>query len=300
MTGALVIGCSSNSGQSTGAESTTTAQGANNQQGGGPGGPGRGGAFGTIASIDGSTLTINSTGFDGSNQIVKVTTSASTTVTETKTGSVGDIKTGDNVTVLGSASGSGSGSEVTAQQITDTGTVAPTGGGGPGGGGFPGGGPGGTFPGGTFPGGANGPGGSFPGRPGGTFPGGANGPRGSFPGGGPGATFPNGGPNGGAGGGFVPTRGVVTAINGSTLTVTPSDGSAAVTVSTSGSTNVSLRVPSSVSALAAGQNVQVQGEADDQGTVAANTINIGGNGFGGGGFPGGPNGGGGFGPPPGG
>jgi hypothetical protein len=267
----LLAGCSSNDGVSAGGDSSTTVEGANPQNSG-QGGPGRG-TFGTIAGIDGSTITVNSMGFDGTSQLVTVSTSADTKVTETKSGAVGDIKTGDNVTVLGTADGS----EVAAQQITDTGTDAPAGGGGPGG---------------SFPGGPNGPRGSFPGggRPGGSIPnGGPNGdPNGA----------PDGAPNGGPPAGFTPTRGVVTSIDGTTLTVTPSDGSAVVTVTTSSSTTVSLRLPSSIAALAAGQTVQVQGQTDANGTVVATSINQGGAGFG----PGGPNGGRGIngagGPPP--
>lgn len=267
-------GCSSTNAVSAGGESSTTA--ANNTQGGAPNGQGRGGTFGTIASIDGSNISINSTSFDGTSQLVAVTTSSDTKVTETKSGTVADIKVGDNVTVIGTANGT----DVAAQQITDTGTEA--------GGGFPGGGaPGGA--GGGVPGGGNRPTGSFPGGPNGP-----NGPGGTFPGGGrPGGSIPNGAPNGGPPAGFAPTRGVVRAVNGTTLTVTPSDGGAAVTVTTSSSTTVSLRVPSSMAALAVGQTVQVQGQTGADGTVNATSINQGAGGLGGGGFgPGGPGGGG--------
>jgi hypothetical protein len=54
----------------------------------------------------------------------------------------------------------------------------------------------------------------------------------------------------------------------------------AITVTTSSSTTVSLRVASTLEALAVGQTVQVQGQADADGTVAANSINQGATGFG--------------------
>jgi hypothetical protein len=77
------------------------------------GGPG---TVGTIASINGSTLTITTP----SGSSVKVVTSASTTVTRASSGVVSDIRQGDRVVVAGSASGS----TIAAERITDSGSTA--------------------------------------------------------------------------------------------------------------------------------------------------------------------------------
>jgi|GEM_PF-2467816 len=67
--------------------------------GGGAGGfrGGFGGVAGTVESVSGSSITIK--GRDGQTQTVKV--DASTRVQKTTTGSVGDLKAGDDVTVQG-------------------------------------------------------------------------------------------------------------------------------------------------------------------------------------------------------
>jgi hypothetical protein len=113
-------------------ESTTLAGAAN----AGPGGFGRGGfagfgdrgTNGTVASIDGTRFTVTTRG----GETVTVATSPSTTFTAASTGSPADVKAGDNVTVLGTTSGT----TVEAERITDTGSVAP-----PDGAGAPNGGP---------------------------------------------------------------------------------------------------------------------------------------------------------------
>ena len=99
---------------------------------GGFGGRG-GGTAGTISAIDGSTLTID--GLNGAT--VKVVTTGSTVVTSRVTGTVGDLTSGDHVTVVGAASGS----SVAATVITDQNASTPAGAGragGLGGGFFPG------------------------------------------------------------------------------------------------------------------------------------------------------------------
>jgi hypothetical protein len=88
--------------------------------GGGGEGPGtgqlngnRGGlTAGTITSIDGDTITVKLA--DGST--VKVSTSDSTTVTKTSKAKVGDLATGDTITVIGQADSSGN---VTATRISE-------------------------------------------------------------------------------------------------------------------------------------------------------------------------------------
>jgi Cu/Ag efflux protein CusF len=81
--------------------------------GGARAGPGGGGA---VTAIDGSTLTVT----NGAGQTVKVLTSASTTFNVATAGSVGDLKAGDNVLVVGTTAGS----TIAAQQVTDSGGVA--------------------------------------------------------------------------------------------------------------------------------------------------------------------------------
>jgi hypothetical protein len=76
--------------------------------GGGPGGF----TSGTIASIDGSTLTV--TASDGTS--VKVTTSSGTTVSKSAAADVSALAVGDTVTVVGQTAAD---SSVTAQAITE-------------------------------------------------------------------------------------------------------------------------------------------------------------------------------------
>lgn len=210
-----------------------------NGPGGGPGGfggPGGRGGDGTIASIDGSTIKMTTQ----AGTTVNVVTSPSTTVTVSSTGASSDIKAGDNVRVTGTTSGT----TVTADEITDSGTTALADG--PGGGrGFP-------------------PGG-------GAAPNGAAAPTG-------GAAANNGGaggPNGGfRGDGRPPTSGVVKSVNGSSFTVTPTDGTT-VTVATSSATTVTLVKPSTVQALKVGDTIEANGATATDGTVTASSIRSG-------------------------
>jgi hypothetical protein len=89
-------------------------------QNGGPGGAagarrGGQGTFGTLQSVDGSTLTI--AGPNGNT--TTVLTSSSTKFAKAVTGAVGDIKVGDHVMARGTADGANA---LSAQRITDTGT----------------------------------------------------------------------------------------------------------------------------------------------------------------------------------
>ncbi len=111
-----VVGISVVSGHTASSAATTTAAAGQN---GGPGGGFGGGTAGTISAIDGSTITL--TGTTGT--ATKVTTSSSTTVTSSATAALGDIAVGDQVSVMGTISGT----DVTAQRITDTGTTADAG-----------------------------------------------------------------------------------------------------------------------------------------------------------------------------
>jgi hypothetical protein len=175
-------------------------------------------------------------------------------------GAVSDLKVGDHLTVIGS----GSTSQIAAQQITDSGTSASASG--PGGGGFPGG--GGT--------GGGGPGGGgFPGG-GGEFPGGGGNGGGSLPSGG----TPN----------FSFATGTVKSVSGSTIVVLSSSGSTS-TVTTSSSTTVTTETAGTLADLSVGDQVVVTG-ATKNGVVTATAIREGTlGGFGGrngGGLPGGP------------
>jgi len=97
-------------------------------QGGGPNGRGRR-SGGTIASIDGSTLTLTTP--DGQTRVV---TSSSTTFASTSSGSLSDVKIGDNVVIQGTTTDT----TIVADRITDSGTVGGRfGGGGGSGGGAP-------------------------------------------------------------------------------------------------------------------------------------------------------------------
>lgn len=117
--GTAVIAAAAFAGVNLARNEGTTLAGAGGPGGGfGPGGfggPGRG-TNGTIASIDGSTFTVTTP----AGTTVKVVTNSSTTFTVASTGSVSDIKPGDNVTVMGPTSGT----TVDAERITDSGSLA--------------------------------------------------------------------------------------------------------------------------------------------------------------------------------
>lgn len=81
--------------------------------GGASGGTGGSGVtIGTVKLVDGNTLYVT----DSSGNIVKVTTGASTKVTEAKTGKVGDLQPGQSVTVRGSQN---SGGDIAATTVTE-------------------------------------------------------------------------------------------------------------------------------------------------------------------------------------
>jgi len=98
----------------------------------------------------------------------------------------------------------------------------------------------------------------------------AQGDRGSFAGGEA--------PTGAQMGGF--TSGSVVSVDGDVVTLELEDGST-VTVTTADDTTVTATVDSSVAELAAGDEITVVGEADDDGNVSATSISSGSTGFGG-------------------
>jgi hypothetical protein len=111
-----VLGVKALSGNGSPAAATSaSAAGAARPQGGFPGG----GTFGTLTSVNGSTLTL--TMQDGTTKTV--TTSSTTRITKTVDGTLSDIKVGDNVVAMGTANGT----TITAQRVTDRGTQAPGG-----------------------------------------------------------------------------------------------------------------------------------------------------------------------------
>lgn len=205
-----------------------------------------GGTAGTLKSVNGSSLVVTAT--DGSSVTVK--TSSTTTIEKSVTGSIGDVKVGDNVVATGSSTGADA---LTAQRVVDSGTLARDGG--PGGGGF------------RPP--ANGQ--APAGAPDGTGTGTAGG------------TAPPAGPGGfgGAAGGFA--AGKVTSINGATLVITGRDGTTTTTVDTTGATITVLR-PSTLKDLKIGDQTVVRGTTATDGSVTATSVQQGGlgGGFGGG------------------
>jgi hypothetical protein len=113
---------------STASAGTGTTGATGNQQGGFPGGQGGFGGggmtFGTIASVDGNTLTVT----DSSGKTITVAVPSSATVTANQEVSLAELAAGDTVIVRGETGDDGT---ITATSVTE------------GAGGFPGGGPGG-------------------------------------------------------------------------------------------------------------------------------------------------------------
>lgn len=136
-TGTSGAGFPGGAGPGAGGEGSGAGPGAGGMGRGGPGGAGGpgGGLTGTISSIDGSTLKVKSS----SGTTYTVTTSSSTAVEKAAASTVSSIASGDHVMVMAT----GSGSTVTARNITDSGTSST---------------PNGTGPAGAGPGGRGGPG----------------------------------------------------------------------------------------------------------------------------------------------
>ncbi|MGZ4729442.1 MAG: DUF5666 domain-containing protein, partial [Acidimicrobiales bacterium] len=243
-TGTSTAAASSSNGADTG--TGTAADGSANGQADGPGGRGFGrGTAGTIASIDGSSLTIS--GADGAT--TEVVTDDATVVSRSVTIGLGDIAVGDQITVMGTTTGT----DVAAERIIDNGTE-------------------------TEPGaGAFGPRANSgqPPADGQTPPTDQSGNPVTPPSGG---QFP--GQGGNRPGGFV--RGQVTAVSGSTLTVSSQEGTT-YTVTVSSTTTVTRTQTATMADLKVGDQVSVIGQAGSDGTVTATRISEGafvGRGFG--------------------
>lgn len=151
--GAAIVGINAATSSST---VTSAVAGASNNTndggfpGGSPGGFRDGGAtIGTIASVNGTTLTVaamtgppgqTTAGAPSGSSTVKITTTDATTVTKSVTATLSELKVGDRIRAVGT----GSTTALVATSVTDEGTVATTGDavgglGGPGGPGGPGG-----------------------------------------------------------------------------------------------------------------------------------------------------------------
>jgi hypothetical protein len=89
----------------------------------------------------------------------------------------------------------------------------------------------------------------------------------------------SGAPNGGTGNGFGGTVGTVDHVSGNTVYVKTSDGKI-VKVTVGSSTTISITKDGKVTDLAAGQSVVVQGQTGSDGSVTANRITEGNQGFG--------------------
>ena len=124
--------------------SSTTSTASQGPGGGARGNGARRGTVGTLQSIDGSTLTVatfnrdpngdrsGGGGASAAGGTTTVTTNGSTKFYKTVSGALSDVKVGDRVTAMGTPAGDNT---VTAERITDTGTITAAGFGGPGGGG---------------------------------------------------------------------------------------------------------------------------------------------------------------------
>jgi Domain of unknown function (DUF5666) len=240
------------SGDDTGTDTIAATGGTVPAGGGFPGGGAGLGARGTITSIDGSTITVDSQAPDGSSSTTTVETTDDTTVTEAVEGSADDLEVGDTVTAFGQADDEGA---IEAVSITEGGGFA-----------FGNGGPptDGTLPEGFDP------------PTDGTLPEGFDPPQGG------------GLPGGGQGG--APTSGEITAIDGDTLTV-DADGTS-VTIVITDETTITLNEERSLDDLAEGDTILAVGETDGDvvtaDSIRIGDLGFGGAGFPGGGqFPGG-------------
>ena len=246
--GTVAIAAASIVGINAASSHSTSIGGATPQAGqfGGPGGAGGGpGQSGTIAAVDGTTLTLTKS----AGSTTKVTTSTATAVTLTTTGTATDLAVGDHVVVTGTAANG----TITAQRIVDSGAVASAFGGGPGLGGFGGG----------------------QGAPAnGAQPANATGAPGNGQSGVAGAAGqpPQGAPTGqGAPGGFV--VGTIASINGTSMTITANDATTTNATITA-TTQASIQRTGSLADIAVGAQVTINGTTGSTGEIAATAIRV--------------------------
>lgn len=201
-----------------------------------------GGTTGEVAAVSDALLQVQ--GDDGQ---TAVTWDDATTISQTVTAALADVTVGS--CVVATTSGDDDAAPATSVAITTPVDGACTGG-------F-GGGPGGAMPGGEAPADgalSDGAPTDLPEMPDGT-------PTGAADGGMP------------AGGGFGGvTAGLVTAVDGSTITVEPGDDAAVATVTVDDATTYTSTVTADATAIAVGRCVTAQGESDSSGQVAATAL----------------------------
>ncbi len=261
--GGVAYGVSQSASHSSRSAGAVTANGANGNapdgsaseggSGAGQGGRFAGrGVFGKLTAVDGSTLTVHGTSRDGTETTYKVKVSADTVVTETTDGSLADLKQGDAVLITTEQPTSDSGTATSdvsplARRIVDRGTVD-----------------------GDTPTDGTGPDGAPPSPPEGSEPSASD--SGTPPGAGVGGPSAPGDPSQFPGGrqGRQLLRGTVKAVDGTTLTISTSDGTEAE-VRTDSTTTVSITQRLTLGDLKVGDTVSAQGAVDGT-TITARSI----------------------------
>ncbi len=254
----LLAACSDEPAQIATADPTTEAtQGAAGPGDGGGELPGGGGVTGEIAAVSDSVLQVQ--GDDGQ---TAVSWDDSTTITQTVTAALSDVTVGSCVVAVGAGDDGTAATSVTISTAVDGECT----------GGF-GGGAGGGAPGGGGAGGGEMPeGGGMPsGAPDGQAPGDGEQPSG----------MPTDLPDGASGGGFGGMQsfiwGLVTAVDGSTITVESAGfgddaETTTATVTVDDATTYTTTADADATAIAVGRCVVAQGESDDSGKVAATSL----------------------------
>lgn len=237
----LLAACSGGSDDTAGADSSAAAtQAPAAQQGGTRGG---GGTTGEVAAVSDALLQVQ--GDDGQ---TAVTWDDATTISQTVTAALADVTVGSCVVAMTSA-------DDDAAAATSVAITSPVDG--------------------ECTGGLGG------GAGGGGMPGGAAPADGELPDGAPTdlPEMPDGVPTGGtggeppAGGGFGGiTAGLVTAVDGSTITLEPGDDATAATVTVDDATTYTRTVTADATAIAVGRCVTAQGASDSSGQVAATAL----------------------------
>jgi hypothetical protein len=237
----LLAACSGGSGDAAATDpSAATTQAPAAQQGGTPG---HGGTTGEVAAVADALLQVQ--GEDGQ---TAVTWDDATTISQTVAAAPADVTVGSCVVAM--TSGDDEAAAATSVAITSPVDGACTGG-------FGGGAGGGGVPGGAAPADGELPDGvptDRPEMPDGAPTGGTDGQR----------------PAGGGLGGI--TAGVVTAVDGSTITVESGDDATATTVTVDATTTYTSTVAADATAIAVGRCVTAQGESDGSGQVAATAL----------------------------
>lgn len=211
--------------------------------------PGGGGVTGEIAAVADAVLQVQ--GDDGQ---TAVSWDDTTTITQTVTAALSDITVGSCVVAVGAGDDGTAATSVTISTAVDGGCTGGFGGGMPGGGEMP------------EDGGM--PSGMPSGAPGDQAPGDGEQPSG----------MPTDRPDGASGGGFGGvTAGLVTAVDGSTITVESAGfgddaETTTATVTVDDATTYTTTADADATAITVGRCVVAQGESDDSGKVAATSL----------------------------